>query len=178
MSLKKVLFIVVTHWSASAVCGIINFSLEALNNVGDPALFTLLLNIVLDITILISFITTYIYFYITVRRLKSLEARDAGQAPESGLDFLIKKFKVPCYIVISYLCFNLTCTIMYTVSSNVHDTKLVGALFTYGHVPMIFGLVSDACIYTFANRNVHKLLCSTCKSRSTQVSNIATNVAV
>ena len=106
MSLKMILFIIVTHWGASAVFGIILFCLAALINISDSAPFKLIPNIVLNITILISLITTYIYFYITVRTLKSLEARDAGQTPESGLDLLIKKFKY--YVISLYHTFALT----------------------------------------------------------------------
>ena len=152
-----VLLIVVTHWGASAVCGIIHFSLRAINKVGDSMLFMFILNIFLDIMILISFITTYLYFYITVRRLRR---RGTGQHHESGLDLLIKKFKLPCYIVVTYLCFNLTSTIMFTASRYVGDAKRIKALLTFAHVPAAIGIISDSIIYVFANRNVSKLVCS------------------
>ena len=166
MSLKKVLLIVVIHWSISAVCGIINFILAVLYNAGLSGQFTLMLNLGLDIAILISFITTYVYFYITVRRLRSFEVTAAGQPPESRLTLLIKKFKLPCYIVATYICFNLTSTIMFTTAHYVPGPKQANTLNTFGHVPAIVGIMSDALIYVFANRNVRKLIRSFCNTRN------------
>ena len=121
---------------------------------------------VLDITILISFIATYIYFYITVRRLRGMEARDTGQPAESGRNLLIKKFKLPCYIVVTYICFNLTSTIMFTTARFARNAEHTKALKRFGQVPTIVGLTSDAFIYVFVNRNVRKLLCSLCTTRN------------
>ena len=163
MSPKKVLLLIVVHWGVSVICGIISFVTNFVDNFVD---FTLILSMVLDIMILISFIATYIYFYITVRRLRGLEARDAGQPAESGLDLLIKKFKLPCYIVATYICFNFTSTIMFTTAEHLHNVKDKKTLHKFGLIPTIVGLTSDAFIYVFANRNVRKLLNSFCITRN------------
>ena len=160
MSFKKVMLLLVLHWGVSASCGIIRFVLIVLNGLGSSWKFMLILNMALDIAILISFITTYIYFYITVRRLRGLEARGSDQPSESGLDLLIKKFKLPCYIVVTYICFNITSTSMFTAGNYVHNAEHVNALKRFGHIPIIVGLISDAFIYVFANRNVRNLFCS------------------
>ena len=80
MSLRKVLLIVLMNWTISAACRVINFVLTISDNPGDSYVFTMMLNMLLDIIILISFKTTYLSFYIAVQRFNMLKRQRCRQA--------------------------------------------------------------------------------------------------
>ena len=55
---------------------------------------------------------------------------------------------------------------MFTTAHYVPGAKQANTLNTFGHMPAIVGIMSDALIYVFANRNVRKLIRSFCITRN------------
>ena len=170
MTAKKIRLLIVIRFTISAMSAIIAIVLQTSDKGLVSEKFTFLLPLTLDISILISATATYIYFFVTVRKIREIEARDAGQPQESRSKLLIKKFKLPCYIVMTYMLFNLTGAIMFTASRYVENQRRSKLLSVFAHLPIIVGFTSDACIYVFANKNVRKLFCTTCKRRNIRVS--------
>ena len=171
MTKKRLLFIVTLHWFFSAVCAIITFVLVAMGKSKASLQFVSILFLIFDIIITVSGITTYLYFYKTVFHIRELEARCAGQTQVSGISLLREKFKIPCYIVMTYICFNLPRTILLTVSHYVEDQKKSSMLTVLSHALIIIGLTSDVFIYVFADKNVRMLICSIFRKMCRPVSN-------
>ena len=172
MTRKKMLQLLAMHWIFSFVYSIISLVLVAAEKPFASFQFTYLLFLILDIMILISSITTYMYFYTKVHNIRRRES----QSKENGPNIFTKKFKVPCYIVLTYICFNLTSTIMMMVSQYMKNKRHGLMLLIFSHVFTMVGITSDACIYIFANKNVRKLLSSICKNRNLTVSNTNNDV--
>ena len=83
-----------------------------------------------------------------------------GQSQESRISLMISKFKQPCFIVITYICFNLTSTINLVAVFYFYKGYKRIMLGLVSDILTMIGFISDACIYVFADRNVRKLLCS------------------
>ena len=169
MTRYKMLLIVAMHWSISLLCAIVGFSLYVVGAFSGHLQFTFFLSLALDITILISSIITYVYFYKMVQKIKEQEASVPVKARPSKIALLTSKFKIPCLIVLTYILFNLTSIIMLTISKYVQYGRKFHLLEAFSHVPIIIGIISDACIYVFGNSNVRKLLCSLSKKTRSAV---------
>ena len=167
---KRILALVVFHWSISAVSAMIDVILVAVDVPHAYKQIGFYSFLALDLTILISSLTTYIYFFKKVRRIRRVEDNGRGQLPESVLNLLIKKFKQPCYIVITYICFNLSSTLIYISSYHAQEPGQFRILYVSSTVLTLVGFISDAAIYVFANRNVRTLLRRIGSKRSSQVS--------
>ena len=173
MTHKRLLALIATNWSLSVLIAIIDTALEAATKSLLIYRVNCVLLLVLDLTILISAITTYIYFYNKAYSIRRLEVNSLGQPEESRLNLLRQKFKQPCYIVMTYIYFNLTGTMLVITSDYVQNVRKSRILFTSFEVLLIVGLTSDAIIYVFANKNVYRLLCSIFrKQRSSRVGDI------
>lgn len=147
------LILVAGHWSVSCVCAIISIVLQVFLSINTNFNFTFFLFLILDFIVLILGMATYIYFYLTVKRLRKLQA-NVGTHQENGTSLLIKKFKLPCYFVLTYIFFNITSTIMLTLSRNIKNESQAALLKHFSYIPIVVGFVSDILIYTFGNRNV------------------------
>ena len=158
MNHKKIMSLLAMHWFGSAVYAIISSVVRLLGIFQGQWPVQIFFCLILDIIILISAITTYLYFYTKVQKIQRLETSILDPPEDSAMTFLIGKFKQPCYIVLSYIFFNLTSTVMLTCSLHVHSRRQYEILQHFSHVPIIVGCISDASIYVFANRNVRKLL--------------------
>ena len=126
--------------------------------------------LILDITILVSSVVTYLHFYKTVQKIKRLESITNSQPQASAISLINKKFKLPCYIVLTYLLFNFTSMVIFTATRyNLgHESRTI--LIAAAHIQRMLGFFSDGFIYVFANKNVRELLGSTFKFRSPRVS--------
>ena len=158
MNHKKMMSLLAMHWFGSAVYAIISSVVRLFGIFQGQWPVQIFFCLILDIIILISAITTYLYFYTKVHQIQRLETSILDPPEDSVMTFLIGKFKQPCYIVLSYIFFNLTSTVMLTCSLYVHSRRQYEILQHFSHVPIIVGCISDASIYVFANRNVRKLL--------------------
>ena len=161
MSHKKVQSIMAVHWSSSFLCATISFTLYWFEIFNRQRQFTFFLSLSLDTIILISAITNFMYFFMTVKKINGQEASVAGKL--GAVNLLMTKFKIPCLIVLTYILFNLTSTVMLT--SAKYEGRKFHLLEVYSHVPIMIGILSDSCIYVFANSNVRELLCSIFKGR-------------
>ena len=75
----------------------------------------------LDLVIVVSAFSTYVYFYAKVKAIRKSESNT-----EQMLSFVRKKFKIPCLMVLTYIVFNLTSTILRTAMSlqqSAHDER-------------------------------------------------------
>ena len=139
MTGKKIRLLIVIRFIISAMSSIISIVLLASGRGVVSHKVTFLLSVTLDITILISGIATYIYFFFTVRKIGKIEARDTGQPQESRRQLLMKKFKLPCFIVMTYMLFNLTSAIMFTTSRYVTNQRRSKLLSVLAQLPIIVG---------------------------------------
>ena len=168
MTKKKVLLMMASLWTVSGVCASISIILKA-------ATFHLKVSLVLDILILFCAATTYGYFFRTVFKMKRLDSSLPGESRTSRARLLIKKFKLPCYIVFTYICFNLASTTLITYDHYIPKEKRNPIIKVLARTAIILGLISDATIYIFANKIVRTLLCSLCRKRDNHVSSGVTN---
>ena len=126
----------------------------------------------LDIIILISFMVTYLYFYSRVKQIRDVESVNAVNRPSQNRHrLLFKKFKVPCYIVLTYICFNMSSTILLIYSIYESNEKLSRILYHSMDIPIVVGFTSDAFIYVVANKDVRKLLFNIFRREQIQRSN-------
>ena len=159
MTKPKMLMLIAIHWMISALCAMIGFVLQISISRKISFVFSFFLFLCLDIIVLIFGVITYIYFYLTVKKIKNSETISTNQRGRKT-SLLIQKFKLPCYIVLTYILFNMTSTILLTLSENLDSEDMRKLLFHFSYVPILAGFISDAAIYTFGNRSVRKLLCS------------------
>lgn len=170
MTQKKMLCIMVTHWIASTICATASLIIKLLNTHKGKWHFQALFCLVLDILILISAIATQVYFYITVQKIKVLEARITGRFRETRITVMMRKFKVPCYIVLTYIFCNLSSTVIFASLSYAENKETITIFLNFSQSLIIIGFTSDNVIYVFANANVRRLLRSIFKRRSVQAS--------
>ena len=178
MTNKKILLVLLTHWSISFLCATISFTLDVTDVFERPLQFTFFLCLVIDIVIFISSFSTYMYFFKKVRRIRAMEVNVTDQQRESLINLLIEKFKVPCLIVLTYLIFNLTSTIMLTSAQYVQSRKQAKVLMAFSQVPILVGIISDLIIYVLANGNVRRFICSKVRSYNLQLTRRPNDVTV
>ena len=182
MTSKRFLILIAANWAVSVISATIVTVLVAVTNCIELIFRVyLLLLLIFDMTILLSAITTYAHFYSRVLQIKRLEVNSMGQSKESRLNLFREKFKQPCYIVMTYICFNLTSTVLMQTYNYAEERKKWLLYISYQAL-MIFGLASDGIIYIFANRNVCKLLCSIFRKynehRSRKVGDLALQTSI
>ena len=176
MTRKMLLILVVSQWVVSVLSGVIALALQILVSKHDSLVFSFTLFLCLDILVFLFGIATYAYFYFTAKKLRSLEIRIPNQTNDGGR-LLLKKFQLPCYIVLTYILFNITSTGMLTMSRNVHF-ETAKTLFHFSYAPIVAGFISDALIYTIGDRNVRKLLRTMLRRETLQVSNRISDLVI
>ena len=125
----------------------------------------------LDVLIFLFAVGTYTYFYLKVRRIKISARRNDG-SPQQELSLVWKKFKLPCYIALTYVLFNLTSTL--TIAKAYYQKHQKRNLDEYSRLMYIavildlVGFLSDTLIYLFLNKNVRKQLLSTFRLHTPQ----------
>ena len=172
MTRTKVLSVMASTWISSMVCATLGLLFKLLRTFDGKWRFQIFFCFALDIVILISAMTTQVYFFITVRKIRGLEVEVTGQPRESRVRLLIKKFKLPCYIVFTYIFFNLTSTIILAFIVYEDNKNKVALLINFSQSLVIVGVASDAFIYVYATGNVRKLLKSMFRRRNLQVSSV------
>ena len=169
MTFKRFLILIATNWAVSVISAtIITVLVAVTKSIALIFRVFLLLLLILDITVLLSAITTYVNFYSKVLSIRRLEVNSIGLPEESRLNLLRKKFKQPCYIVITYVCFNVTSTVLMQTYNSARDARKRWLLYISYQALLIVGLTSDVLIYILANKNVYKLLCSFFRKQNVQ----------
>ena len=157
MTKKKMIYILVSFWIVSLVIAVISFSMAKLAKDTIGAIFAVFILLLLDFSIVAATIFTYYQFYFMVKKIKNSESRQHSQPKEKGMSLITKKFKVPLYIVSTYIIFNFVSSILRMISYS--DKKQYGIVFDrIASILDIIGYASDGCIYIYANRNVRKKL--------------------
>ena len=177
MTRKNLLIIMAIQWAISVICAITTVVLEFLEAFNTYLVFVSHAILALDIVILISAVTTYSYFYNTVKMIRRLEFNSSHQRNQKRKR-LTEKFKIPCYIVLTYICFNLTNTIMLTTSRYVRNKTLSKILYDLSDIPLLIGFTSDVLIYVFGNRNAKMFLVTAVFGRNKQMSTRMTDLAI
>ena len=175
MTRKKMIILLVAHWHLSTFWAMIQFALEIWKGYETARSFYFFTCLILDIIILISFVVTYSYFYLRVKKIRSLSNNEKQPSTANRNKFLLKKFKIPCYIMLTYICFNIVSTILMTCSGLVKNETLSKMFLDSADIPIVAGFTSDATIYILANKNVQKLICNALK-RENRVSNVASTL--
>ena len=166
MSHRKIMFMITLHWCGTVFGAVVSSILRFRGTFTSKWSVETLFCLILDIIILISAVSTYFYFFIKVRKIRKNEASFEPSSEENAMNVLIiKKFRQPCYIVLTYLCFNLSSTIMFTTSLYVNNRRQHELLNGFSHIPIMVGLVSDAFIYVYADRDVRGLLFTILKGK-------------
>ena len=158
VSIKRLRLVLVMLWLLSASVSIILACLAS-----DKAKVHLIWLIfdamitILDIVIVITAVTTYTYFYMMVRRIQQRLRTLTNQFTGRGTNFSINKFKVPFLVVLNFICFNFTGSVLATISSYISLKRNQSVLF-YDIVTFfdIASFLSDICIYVFLQKKVRR----------------------
>ena len=177
MSTKRMKTLLVALWIFSGIIASINTVLGL--SLGHLIAGTFLtVNLLLfDIVILIASIVTYVYFYSTVRKIKRLESIAKGHPHHRTMSLINDKFRLPCYIVSTYILLNFTSMVILISTRYLHGKDSRKILVPISFMLSILGFISDGFIYVFANKNVRKLLTSRIRKRSTRVTGMTTTSA-
>ena len=165
-----------TYWMISVSCAVIGVVLQLSISRQISFMFSFFLFLCLDLLVLIFGVITYIYFYLTVKKFKNSETISTDQRIRKT-SLIIQKFKLPCYIVLTYILFNITSTIILILSQILHNDNIKKLLFHFSYIPILVGFISDAAIYAFGNRNVRELICSLFKRETLQLRSRASDLA-
>ena len=170
MSTKKLTRMMIFLWVVAFSFALICLMVRLLNH-RNTSLHLLLYTISgLDVIIFVLAVITYAYFYLKVKRIKR-SARDNDRLPQQELSLAWKKFRLPCYISITYIAFNLTAALViakaYNHKHDENDHKEYKKLMYIAVVLDLTGFFSDNIIYLFMNKNVRQLL-TTCRLRISQ----------
>ena len=171
MTHRNITVLVGAHWTVSVIWIIIEFTLDVVNGYITSRMFAFFTFLILDIIILISFLVTYSYFYSRVKKIKGLESNSVNQCTQNRQRVLFKKFKLPCYIVLTYICFNISSTIILTYSTFGKQGRLSRLLYDISDGLILVGFISDILIYVLANKNVCTLLVTIVRNEQIQQSN-------
>ena len=177
MSIKKLNALIVGSWLLALVFSFICLILRLYHHWMTATKLLLFTVLFLDVIIFVSACGTYSFFFLKVRTIrksesstiKKPESSNIGRSPVA-MTLIWKKFKLPCYIVLTYIFFNFTATLMLAISyihvqnpsnRNYSSFKDIAAFLD------VIGFASDSFIYVFVNKNVRKQIHRMCRSINT-----------
>ena len=171
MSTKKLTRMMISLWVVAFSFALICLIVRLLNH-RNASLHMLLYTISgLDVIIFILALVTYTYFYLKVKKIKRT-ARDSNGLPQQELSLVWKKFRLPCYISITYIAFNLTSALLIAKAyyhkgeeKNYNEYK---KLMYIAVVLDLAGFLSDNIIYLVLNKNVRRQLLTIFRLRISQ----------
>ena len=161
---KRLAWTIAGEWFISCTC-MISLTIHRENEDKDAAEEILgPLVIVLDTIVVLSALTTYIYFFLKVIKMKmQINDSNGGQRGVA-----VKKFIVPFAMVATFILFNVTCTVLtviylvnHSVSENTYDLIRDTTILL-----IMAGLLSDALIYIFLQKEVRSRLFTLFKANS------------
>ena len=153
---EKLVRIIAFLWAASTTTamGMVLLALTK-HNISITLKYVMLVQISMDFIIIISFIVTYAYLFYKVKTLVQEHARVSGFNRGISRTNVKEKFIVPCVMVLTYIAFMFTSGILATLS-HVKSAK-PGVpdilLYSIANFLVIFGIISDAVIYIFLQRD-------------------------
>ena len=172
MSTKKLTRMMISLWVVAFSFALICLMVRLLNH-RNTSLHLLLFTISgLDVIIFILAVVTYTYFYLKVRKIK-ISAKGNDGLPQQETSLLWKKFRLPCYISITYVAFNLTSALLiakaYYNKLEENDYNEYKKLMYIAVILDLAGFFSDNMIYLVLNKNVRRQLLKTFRVRMSQI---------
>ena len=177
MNEKRTKVIVISVWAVSAISAGTITILSVYHYVHDDQikLIGATFLTILDFLILITAISTYTYFFLKVRSIKQEESKANRLSTHQTNALLWEKFRVPTFMVVTYLLFNITGTILSIIGSfAVPDEDTVTIIYTIAFLLDVPAFLADACIYLFLQKEVRQRLLMQVK-RSNRVQSIESN---
>ena len=113
--------------------------------------------LVLDTLILILATATYVYFFLIVLKFNGpIHPHSGGSNSTSEtVKISVRKFKVPFLVILSFILFNFTSTIVFVILREVENSEqLSSILVDVGELLDIIGFLSDSCIYILFQKQI------------------------
>ena len=176
MSSKKLVRTITCLWLFAFVLALTCLLLRLFNHPDTSLKLGLFTVCGLDVLIILLAVGTYTYFYLKVKKIR----RSVGVTSDwskQAFSLVWTKFKLPCYISLTYVFFNLISTIMaakaFYEQVHNHNDKEYKRLMYIAIVLDLIGFASDIFIYVFVNRNVRKQLFTTLKWKTKKTNTIS-----
>ena len=119
-------------------------------------------NVLLDSIIVVSGIGTYIYFYKKVRAIaKSTKAVPNDATHVQTTSSYTHKFILPFLIVLTYIIFNISATIIYQIRLPMKSlgNRQQNLLKQFARILVITGFLSDSLLYIFVQKQIRRFVC-------------------
>ena len=149
---KKLLAVIVMLWVISATFALLFVILQEFVYGRKTTLCIIILTLItLDLLIVISIMITYTYFHQMVAKFSSQQAASPV--------YMQRTFRVPCFIVITYVIFNITSNVLSAMAFfKVFSSKVNRILNTGTFLLLVPAYLSDVCIYVFFQKEIRGTL--------------------
>ena len=115
----------------------------------------------LDVAIVISALITYIYLYVKVKHLLSVDIHQHASQNNNLSRSFRSKFFLPFLIIATYLVFNIGGDVMYQYKERSDLSKPIRSyLSEVSHLFWILGWLSDAILYVFLQKSIRRKIFS------------------
>lgn len=161
---NTIFWILTVEWIVIASAAVV-FTLLVIFNIcplHDFYYFLVYFHLSLDILITLVAMVTYIYFYFRVRSIMSTHQEVATRNKKMAW----RNFRVPLFMVISYILFNVTATVLKVVAlqefieQSKEYTKHYILLAGLSAILDTLGWISDALIYVFLQKKIRDVVTS------------------
>ena len=157
--------IIVCYWLGSSLLGVLFTLLVRFQVIDMHMYFHAFLNLILalDVLIVTLAIITYVYLFSKVRKLSRSPSARSRKVTVNEVAGVWRKLKIPTLMVLSFVIFNFSVTIIQTIMTKNHTPALLQDLYNTASFLDMFGWLSDAVIYIFLQKPVRDMLLSWCK---------------
>ena len=142
---KRLKFIVLSMWIVSIISAVI-WTVTKKLQILELSTWIICISaviVVADTLIVILSIVTYTYFFSRVTKF----TQNHDQQNSTRTSLIIRKFKIPCLMVLTFIMFNVSGTVLRVCG--IRDIP---------HVLDLLGWCSDSCIYIFLQRRIRQRL--------------------
>ena len=106
---------------------------------------------------MVSAISTYIYFFLKVQKIKRAEERQSDEGILRRKDLVWDNFKVPVLMVLTYILFNISAQVLSIMASyGIFDAGINSVLYNIAYLVAIPAFSADAFIYLLLHKDVRK----------------------
>ena len=159
MDNKRTKFIVTVEWTISAILATTLTILFFYQFLSDDQIWrvTDTVIVIFDLIILVSAILTYIYFFVRVKNIKQAEDSHNAINTLRRKHLVREKFKVPIFMVLTYILFNISGQVLSTMASyEISDDDTNYLFYNISYILSIPAFSADAFIYLLLQREVRK----------------------
>ena len=173
---KRARYTLASIWIISAIYGVAA-GIYRLRVNGINAMYTIhnYASFVLDIIFVLTAVSVYVYFYIKVRNFQQnclvVGPHLANESTSNRFSVRNAKFIIPFLIVVSYLLFNVSATILFKVWSygdRVHTRKKRSYMLLVIRIMYNLGFICDSILYIFLQKKIRAAIitciCRRCKA--------------